>query len=398
MAHSFNKVLNAIGKPNFFHYLIAGGDRAIIKAQEISEDNPIVAVQDLKEISDTKSEIILITISCGLSAPYSAGQVEYGLQQSNFTTGLMGFSPVALARDAPVENWSKTFRQIALQLQQAIQSQATVSADQKKYFIINPIVGPEPLTGSTRMKGGSCTKILLEVLFARALCLTFPQDLHLNLSSSLNSSFICRSLLQQYETIYRETYFHASQVAPLIQMTGLTLNQGGHVYYLAEENSSFGLYGLLDASECPPTFGAKFDDVKCLLIGGWRALGKRNEDFTSKQEEHFYQFGIENFAPNKLDMVILLLSHSSSSLSKELTEAIEKTKNAGAYLGAISVGLQGQQNIQNFKGFDSIAIIDLPFLNLFPNQPCFSEMGLKWVLNAISTGFILQSILIKLIF
>jgi hypothetical protein len=38
--------------------------------------------------------------------------------------------------------------------------------DNSKYFIVNPVVGPEPLTGSTRMKSGSATKILLEVIFA----------------------------------------------------------------------------------------------------------------------------------------------------------------------------------------------------------------------------------------
>ena len=29
------------------------------------------------------------------------------------------------------------------------------------HILLNPVIGPEPVTGSTRMKGGSATKIML---------------------------------------------------------------------------------------------------------------------------------------------------------------------------------------------------------------------------------------------
>jgi N-acetylmuramic acid 6-phosphate (MurNAc-6-P) etherase len=35
----------------------------------------------------------------------------------------------------------------------------------RRHFVVNPVVGPEPITGSSRMKGGSVTKILLETMF-----------------------------------------------------------------------------------------------------------------------------------------------------------------------------------------------------------------------------------------
>ena len=73
---------------------------------------------------------------------------------------LVGFNPVNRARNAVLEGWGKTFREVAIALEELSQKQP------HQYFIINPVVGPEPITGSTRMKGGTATKIILDTLFA----------------------------------------------------------------------------------------------------------------------------------------------------------------------------------------------------------------------------------------
>lgn len=52
-------------------------------------------------------------ITCGLSAPYVAGQIDYAMHQLNYTTVLVGFNPVTLARDTPIEKWHKTCRDVS---------------------------------------------------------------------------------------------------------------------------------------------------------------------------------------------------------------------------------------------------------------------------------------------
>ena len=37
----------------------------------------------------------------------------YGLMQPNITTVLMGFNPVSLARNTPIEKWHKTCREVS---------------------------------------------------------------------------------------------------------------------------------------------------------------------------------------------------------------------------------------------------------------------------------------------
>jgi len=56
-----------------------------------------------------------------------------------------------------------------------------------RHFVVNPIVGPEAITGSSRMKGGSATKLLLETLFACAL----SRALHTPLVPDLVRSLLC---------------------------------------------------------------------------------------------------------------------------------------------------------------------------------------------------------------
>jgi len=62
------------------------------------------------------------------------------------------------------------------------------------------VVGPETLTGSSRMKGGSATKFLLETIFIRAFTSAFPS---LQLSLPKRSGGSVEELLQDYELTCR---------------------------------------------------------------------------------------------------------------------------------------------------------------------------------------------------
>jgi len=71
-----------------------------------------------------------------------------------------------------------------------------------RFFILNPIVGPEPVAGSSRMKGGSMTKILLETI----LC------------SALNFDENSRKIIRKFEAVYRQTYFAIPDLAEIVDM------------------------------------------------------------------------------------------------------------------------------------------------------------------------------------
>ncbi|MGL5956937.1 MAG: N-acetylmuramic acid 6-phosphate etherase [Brevinema sp.] len=111
--------------------LMAGGEKAFIKAQEGAEDSKELAITDLKNINLNSNDIV-----CGIAAsgrtPYVIGALEYATSLSCHTIAVT-CNPGSV-----------------------VGSLASVA--------IEPNSGPEVLTGSTRMKAGTCQKIVLNML------------------------------------------------------------------------------------------------------------------------------------------------------------------------------------------------------------------------------------------
>ena len=111
--------------------LIAGGDAAIREAQEFAEDDPMQAWKDLKEY-DINPADILVGIAASGTTPYVLG----GLAQARINNILTAC--ITCNASAPI---------IAL-------SDHPIICE----------VGPEFVTGSTRMKAGTAQKLILNMI------------------------------------------------------------------------------------------------------------------------------------------------------------------------------------------------------------------------------------------
>lgn len=111
--------------------LMAGGDKAIRKAVEFAEDNINLGWKDLQEY-DVSSNDTVIGIAASGTTPYVFGALQK-CQENNIITGCIVCncdSVIAQVSDYPVEL----------------------------------IVGPEFVTGSTRMKSGTAQKLVLNMI------------------------------------------------------------------------------------------------------------------------------------------------------------------------------------------------------------------------------------------
>lgn len=63
------------------------------------------------------------------------------------------------------------------------------------------------------------------------------------------------STLLSFDAAYRATYQHAEMLAPLLSAAGAALRSGRICYLGYQQNLS--MLGVVDASECPPTFGVQ---------------------------------------------------------------------------------------------------------------------------------------------
>lgn len=116
--------------------IIAGGDTAIRKAVEFAEDDKNQAWKDLQEWNITENDVV-IGIAASGTTPYVISGLEK-CNENNITTGCITCnqgSPLAQTAQLPIE----------------------------------VVVGPEFVTGSSRMKAGTAQKLVLNMISTAAM-------------------------------------------------------------------------------------------------------------------------------------------------------------------------------------------------------------------------------------
>ena len=373
-AKTCNQILDKKNLKNArFVYLIAGDNKALIAAQEGSEDDARQSIIDLEKAIGNAKSVGYIGITCGFSAPYVAGQLDYMLNKLETKklkgyAGLIGFNPVERSRSVPIEGWDKTFMQVAKHLESS-----------KYGIILNPIVGPEPITGSTRMKSGSATKILLDIVFQLAL-----DKKQKDLPGAI------RQMIKHFEETRIAVYRDSQPLAEVIAAAGNALTSKGHIYYLGK--APWSILSLVDASECPPTFGASFEDVRGFVEGGWNTLLGKGQDLSSLGD--IYRVGVDEFIKTKLpkltenDIVILLGEGEPSKILSQkpvkgwdYVKLFKQAKKSGATTAMIAI-----QSKSSDKAIKKNPTCDLLVSPVIPYNSFCKELGTKLMLNAITTG------------
>ena len=131
-------VLDAAECPPTFHVspelvqgIIAGGEPALARATEASEDDPGAGSRDLKGQGFTSKDV-LVGIAASGRTPYVLGALEEANGMGALTVGISCTPGSLLA--------------------------------QKAAIAITPVTGPEVIAGSTRMKAGTATKLVLNMI------------------------------------------------------------------------------------------------------------------------------------------------------------------------------------------------------------------------------------------
>ncbi|PKG39777.1 N-acetylmuramic acid 6-phosphate etherase [Psychromonas sp. Urea-02u-13] len=122
--------------PELIVGVIAGGKKAILSAVENAEDNKELAISDLQALSFNKNDL-LVGIAASGRTPYVLGAMEYALSLGAIVASI-SCNPKSPMTDL-----------------------ATIA--------ITPIVGPEVVTGSSRMKAGTAQKLVLNMITSGAM-------------------------------------------------------------------------------------------------------------------------------------------------------------------------------------------------------------------------------------
>lgn len=117
--------------PELVQGIMAGGEAALARATETTEDNPAIGASDLLDHGFTASDV-LVGIATSGRTPYVLGAVEEANRLGALTIGISCTPQPELAGLVKVA--------------------------------ITPLPGPEIVAGSTRMKAGTATKLVLNML------------------------------------------------------------------------------------------------------------------------------------------------------------------------------------------------------------------------------------------
>jgi N-acetylmuramic acid 6-phosphate etherase len=122
--------------PQTVQYIMAGGPKALASAAEVNEDSIELGQRDIARRRPTRKDIV-IGISASGRTPYVVGAVEYAKARGAKTAAVTCNQNAALCKVADV----------------------TIVAE----------VGPEVVSGSTRMKAGTAQKMILNMITTGAM-------------------------------------------------------------------------------------------------------------------------------------------------------------------------------------------------------------------------------------
>ena len=183
--------------------IIAGGDAAIHKAVEGAEDDVKLGIADLKRI-DFSAKDVVVGIAASGRTPYVTHALSYARELGAATVAVTCNPGSAVTRCAEIS--------------------------------ICPVVGPEVLTGSTRMKSGTAQKMVLNMLTTASMirCGKVYQNLMVDVSAS-NQKLYARAVrivaeatgctLPEASEAVQKTG-HQTKLAILHVVTGLDISSG----------------------------------------------------------------------------------------------------------------------------------------------------------------------------
>lgn len=263
---------------------LPGGTHALVRAKPLGEDSDDDGAAAAESIRYPRSDgCFAIGVTCGLTAKYVEGFIGAALSFCGpGATSILGFNPASAAR---IDLFTLDPRNV----------------------LLNPIVGPEAVRGSVRMKSGTATLAILHAA------------LHAQPNQAMHR-------LEDVQTALHQLTIHHDFAAELVSACAMSIRNGGHIYVLGA--AELGAIGLFDAAECVPTFSADPQTYRGFVEGGWNYLeggGKAEQDFSIEISIDYY---LRTVAPHlgAADTVILLASKGF----KRLAVATAESANAGS--------------------------------------------------------------------
>ena len=170
------------------------------------------------------------------------------------------------------------------------------------------------------------------------------------------------------------------EIAKAVEIIAEKLKNGGRLFYIGAGTS--GRLGILDASECPPTFGVDFELVQGIIAGGSGAVFKAVEG----AEDNLTQ-GETDLCERKFSSKDVLVGIAASGRTPYVIGALKYAKSIGAT--AISLACSKNPAMADFADISLNPITGAEIITGSTRMKAGTAE--KLVLNMISTGTMINS-------
>jgi N-acetylmuramic acid 6-phosphate etherase len=157
---------------------------------------------------------------------------------------------------------------------------------------------------------------------------TTEQDSHYNDLEKMSVGDLLRGINNEDKTVPLAVEKAIPQIEKLATITAERMQQGGRLFYIGAGTS--GRLGILDASECPPTYGVPFDWVIGIIAGGDTAIRRAVENAEDDADQAWKD--LQEYEINEKDVLIGI---AASGTTPYVIGGLRAANAAGLVTGCI---------------------------------------------------------------
>ncbi|WP_262733675.1 N-acetylmuramic acid 6-phosphate etherase [Gaetbulibacter sp. NE] len=208
---------------------------------------------------------------------------------------------------------------------------------------------------------------------------TTEQDSNYNHLEKMTINQLLTNINNEDKTVPMAVEKAIPQIEALVKVIVEKLKNGGRLFYIGAGTS--GRLGIVDASECPPTFGVSHDLVIGLIAGGDTAIRKAVE-FAEDSKDQAWK-DLKEYDVSKKDVVVGI---AASGTTPYVIGGLEKCNEEGIATGCITCNYKSPLSLT--AQFPIEVIVGPEFVTGSSRMKAGTAQ--KLVLNMITTTTMIQ--------
>ena len=198
-----------------------------------------------------------------------------------------------------------------------------------------------------------------------------PASMHMD---KMNTEDMARLVIAANYDAVKAVEAASGAIAKAIDAIAEAFENGGRLFYIGAGTS--GRLGVLDASECPPTFGVPYEQVQGIIAGGKERMFKAGEN-----EEDKYERGCEAILEYGVTPKDVVVGISAAGNAAYVVGALESAKE----LGSVTVGISCNPDTKILRAADIAIFTDTGAEVLTGSTRLKAGTAQKIVLNTLTT-------------